>query len=125
MALTDTYNFDNLKNESETHIFNELERQLENYPLPICRCNDCLGDMAAIALNKVEPKYRWSLLGSLYTASAIGDEEYRNSVRTAVLDAVELVRRNPSHDTEETPPGEGSIYAGGPDGAGAAGTGGR
>jgi competence protein ComFB len=54
--------------------------------------------MAAIALNKVEPKYRWSLLGSLYTASAIYDEAYRERVRDAVREAIEIVRQNPSHE---------------------------
>lgn len=98
MVALDNYDFDNLKNESETHIFNELAAQLEAIPREVCRCNDCLGDMAAIALNKVAPRYRWSLLGSLYTASAMDDDAYRASVESAVLDAIETVRMNPSHD---------------------------
>jgi competence protein ComFB len=100
MILFNQHDFENLKNESETHVFNDLAFQLENYPLPVCCCTDCIGDMAAIALNKVAPKYRWSLLGSLYTASAINDAAYRTSIREAVLDAIEIVRRNPSHDRE-------------------------
>ncbi|MDR0637792.1 MAG: late competence development ComFB family protein [Spirochaetaceae bacterium] len=98
MIAIDNYDFENLKNESETHIFNELAAQLEEIPYEVCRCNDCLGDMAAIALNRVVPKYRWSLLGSLYTASAMDDEEYRTSVGNAVRAAIETVRKNPSHD---------------------------
>jgi competence protein ComFB len=97
MAVFDHYDFENLKNESETHIFNELAAQLEVYPHEICCCNDCIGDMAAIALNKVAPKYRWSLLGSLYTASAMNDEGYRTSVKDSVREAIETVRTNPSH----------------------------
>ena len=98
MITIDNYDFENLKNESETHIFNELAAQLKALPYEVCRCNDCLGDMAAIALNRVAPKYRWSLLGSLYTASAMDDKEYRTSVENAVREAIQTVRKNPSHD---------------------------
>jgi competence protein ComFB len=98
MAAFEYYDFENLKNETETHILNELAFQLDNSPLDICRCNDCVGDMAAVALNNVAPKYRWSLLGGLYTASAINDEAYRASVQDAVRNAIETVRKNPSHD---------------------------
>lgn len=98
MVALDHYDFENLKNESETHVFKELAARLEAVPSEVCRCNDCLGDMAAIALNRVAPKYRWSLLGSLYTASAMDDEEYRTSVENAVWEAIETVRKNPSHD---------------------------
>jgi competence protein ComFB len=101
MAAFEHYDFENLKNEAETHIFDELEFQLDNNPLDICRCNDCVGDMAAIALNKVAPKYRWSLLGSLYTASALNDEVYRASVQEAVRNAIGIVSGNPSHDRKE------------------------
>jgi competence protein ComFB len=100
MAAFENYDFENLKNEAETHVFNELAFQLDNHPLKICRCNDCIGDMAAIALNKVAPKYQWSLLGSLYTASAINDDAYRASIENAVRNAIEVVRENPSHDRE-------------------------
>ncbi|MDR1470127.1 MAG: late competence development ComFB family protein [Spirochaetaceae bacterium] len=98
MTALDQYDFENLKNESETHVFNELAAQLEAVPQEVCRCNDCIGDMAAIALNRVVPKYRWSLLGGLYTASAMNDEKYRTSVEKAVREAIAIVRNNPSHD---------------------------
>jgi competence protein ComFB len=100
MTVFNNYDFDHLKNESETHIFNELAAQLEACPYEVCRCNDCIGDMAAIALNRVAPKYRWSLLGGLYTASAMNDEEYRARVEEAVREAIEIVWNNPSHDRE-------------------------
>jgi competence protein ComFB len=98
MAAFEHYDFENLKNEAETHVFDELEFQLDNNPLNICRCNDCIGDMAAVALNNVAPKYRWSLLGGLYTASAMDDEAYRARVQDAVRNAIEIVHKNPSHD---------------------------
>jgi competence protein ComFB len=54
--------------------------------------------MAAMALNTVKPLYRYSLLGTLWTSSAIEDEAYAASLKEAVSNAVEKVRANPSHD---------------------------
>jgi competence protein ComFB len=94
------YDFENLKNEAETFVINELERQLDTLSEPACRCNDCVLDMAAIALNTVRPLYRVSLLGTLYTASAMDGKAYASSVRDAVFTAIEKVRKNPSHDVQ-------------------------
>ncbi|MDR3114900.1 MAG: late competence development ComFB family protein [Treponema sp.] len=98
MALTDQYNFELLENEAEKLVFDELERQLAGCQEELCRCNDCVADMAALALNMVKPLYRFSLLGTLYTAQARADEAYIASVQEAVSKAVERIRLNPSHD---------------------------
>ncbi|MDR0377064.1 MAG: late competence development ComFB family protein [Spirochaetaceae bacterium] len=98
MALLDTYDFELLKNEAETMVLEELGRQLESFDGEICTCNDCVVDMAAVALNTVKPYYRFSLLGTLYAAQAMSDEAYANSVKEAVSTAIEKVRKNPSHD---------------------------
>jgi len=100
MAFMDNYDFFNLKNESENFVLNELSRQLQNYAAPVCLCNDCVVDMAAVALNNVKPFYRVSLLGSLYTASMMDEKSYASSVRDAVFNAIEKVRKNPSHDVD-------------------------
>ena len=101
MALKDKYNFEYLTNEAEELILNELERQLEVYSKPLCLCNECVTDMAALALNTVKPLYRVSLLGSLYTASAMDEKSYATSVRDAVFKAIERIRKNPSHEIEQ------------------------
>jgi competence protein ComFB len=93
------YDFENLKNEAEVFVIKELERQLETLTASVCRCNDCVLDMAAIALNTVKPLYRVSLLGTLYAAQAMDEKNYASSVRDAVFKAVEKVRKNPSHET--------------------------
>ena len=100
MAFRDEYNFVDLKNEAENLVINELERQLEAYKDSICQCSDCVLDMAALALNTVRPLYGVSLLGSLYTASAMDGKEYASSIREAVFKAIEKVHKNPSHDVE-------------------------
>jgi len=103
MAFIDDYNFEFLKNEAENLVIKDLGRQLEVFPEPICRCNDCVLDMAAIALNSVRPLYRVSLLGTLYTASAMDQKAYATSVREAVFNAIEKVRKNPSHELSDGP----------------------
>ena len=98
MALIDNYDFEHLKNEAENIVLKELERQLDVYTEEICRCNECIVDMAAIALNTVKPLYRVSLLGTLYTATAMDEKKYSSSVRDAVFKAIEKVRKNPGHE---------------------------
>jgi len=92
------YDLDELKNYSESIVVAELERQLENISDPACLCTDCVLDMAALALNTVKPMYRASLLGSLYTASAMDEETFASSVKDAVSSAIEKVCKNPSHE---------------------------
>ena len=98
MALRDTYDFELLKNEAEQLVLYELEKQLEDESDEVCRCNECVVDMAAIALNTVKPLYRFSLLGSLYAAQAVNEQSYADNVQKAVARAIAKVKRNPAHD---------------------------
>jgi len=105
MAFADNYDFELLKNESEKLVVEELGRQLDDLKADeaddeedICRCNTCIVDMAAMALNMVKPLYRVSLLGTQYAAQAMEDESYAEGVKKAVSHAIEKVRKNPAHD---------------------------
>jgi competence protein ComFB len=98
MALTDTYNFELLKNEAEQLVLIELEKQLQDYGPELCRCNECIVDMAAMALNTIKPLYRFSLLGTLYAAQAMSEQSYAESVQQAVAQAITKIRFNPAHD---------------------------
>ncbi|GHT51593.1 hypothetical protein FACS1894102_7500 [Spirochaetia bacterium] len=97
MAFLDTYNFENLKNEAERIVLKELGNQLEEYSGDVCKCNDCVMDMAAMALNSVKPLYRCSLLGTLYTAEAMQDGAFSQSVKKAITQAIKKVALNPGH----------------------------
>ena len=97
MGLKDIYDFEYLVNETERLVLDELEKQLKaDKDNEICKCQDCVLDMAAFALNNVKPSYRASLMGSLY-AQAISGTEFENQVQKAVKKAVELVSKNPNH----------------------------
>jgi len=98
MPLKDEYDFDLLKNEAEVLVVRELERQLESGNEELCRCNECIVDIAAIALNTVKPLYRFSLLGTLYASQAMSEQAYGDSVKKAVSEAIKKVKKNPGHD---------------------------
>ena len=98
MAFVDDFDFDILTNEAEKLVVEELGRQLDAYRGSICRCNTCVVDMAAMALNMVKPLYGVSLLGTQYTAQAMSEASYAASLRQAVVKAIERVRKNPAHD---------------------------
>ena len=97
MAFRDKYDFVHLKNEAENLVINELERQLEAADESVCRCNDCVLDIATMALNSVKPLYHVSLMGTLYAAVAMDEKTYASSVREAVFKAIEKVHKNPNH----------------------------
>jgi len=101
MALTDTYDFEHLKNEAEQLVLDELEVQLRHAPEEMCRCNDCIVDMAAMALNNVKPLYRFSILGTLYAAQARNEPVYADTIMHAVTKAIEKVSSNPSHEKKQ------------------------
>ncbi|MCL2243753.1 MAG: late competence development ComFB family protein [Treponema sp.] len=98
MAFIDDYDFELLKNEAEVLVISEVEQQLESEPEDMCRCNECVVDIAAIALNSVKPLYRFSLLGTLYASQAMNEQAYANSIKTAVTYAIQKVKTNPAHD---------------------------
>ncbi|MCL2043025.1 MAG: late competence development ComFB family protein [Treponema sp.] len=92
------YDFHMLKNVAEDLVIQELEQQLNALDTEICRCNECVVDMAAMALNSVTPLYRFSLMGQLYAAQAKYEQSYADSVQKAVEQAILKVSSNPGHD---------------------------
>ena len=98
MSFEEDYEFHMLKNEMEVLVIRELERQLSSGNEGMCRCKDCVLDVAAIALNNVQPLYRISLLGTLYASSAISDKDITNQVMHVVQQAIKKVTENPAHD---------------------------
>ena len=98
MAFIDDYDFDVLKNEAEKLVIEELGKQLDSYKGSICRCNTCVVDMAAMALNAVKPLYHVSLLGNQYTSQAMNEASYAASLKKSITTSIEKVRKNPAHD---------------------------
>jgi len=98
MSFLEEYDFDLLKNEAEILVIREIEQQLKSGYEDMCRCNECIVDIAAIALNTIKPLYRFSLLGGLYASQAMTEKSYADSVKQAVTQAIRKVKKNPAHD---------------------------
>lgn len=97
MGFRDDYSLENLTNETERMVFDAIEAELAaDAKGEICRCEDCILDVAALALNNVSPMYRVSLLGRLY-AGSVDEGRYAEKVRVAVHSAIEKIKANPSH----------------------------
>ncbi|MDA3940347.1 MAG: late competence development ComFB family protein [Spirochaetia bacterium] len=98
MGIRESYNFENLVNESERLVLEQMEVQLEmDDSKDICKCQDCVLDMTALALNTLKPHYRVSLIGTVY-AQATLENLYSDEVKSAVSDAIKKIADNPSHD---------------------------
>jgi competence protein ComFB len=96
MVFKDQYNFESLVNEAEELVVAEISRQLPEYP-DLCTCSECILDVAAYALNRVRPRYRVSLLDTVYVHSR-ERIAYLREIRRAVADGILKVRTNPPHD---------------------------
>ncbi|NNM66387.1 MAG: late competence development ComFB family protein [Spirochaetales bacterium] len=94
MSFRQNYDFSLLVNESERLTIDELEKQLHDRP-EVCRCEECVLDMVAFALNKVAPVYRVTLLGSIYAQAE--DQLVVAEIQDAVAGAIQRVFENPAH----------------------------
>jgi len=97
MALKDDYDFDILTNEAEVLVIEELEKQFEEENnANICKCQECVLDMATLALNNLKPKYRSSYTGLIY-GQQYHSGEYRDEVVKAVSNSIKKISTNPAH----------------------------
>ncbi|GAV26297.1 competence protein ComFB [Carboxydothermus islandicus] len=63
----------------------------------VCKCERCLLDIKAIALNQLPPKYVVTEKGEVITRLNFTKIADRTEVLTAVLRAIDKVKKNPSH----------------------------
>jgi competence protein ComFB len=96
MEFKDRYDFDSLVNEAEEMVVAEIAKQITDHP-DLCTCSECILDVAAYALNRVRPRYRVSLLDSVYVDAGERDA-YMMEIRRAVRDGIRKVIANPPHD---------------------------
>lgn len=98
MGIRENYNFEFLVNEAEQIVLEELEKELQSeWAGDICKCQDCVLDMAAYALNNISPKYRVSLMGTLY-AHNLKNTEYSKEVNKTVVESIKKIAKNPAHE---------------------------
>ena len=85
-----------IKNYMEEIVFNQIKEVLED--INCCKCEKCILDIAAIALNDLPPKYVVSQKGELYSKLNTLKQQFEVDVISAITKAAVLVKRNPRHD---------------------------
>ncbi|WP_037544799.1 late competence development ComFB family protein [Spirochaeta lutea] len=90
MGLADYYNLEELHNHAEHLVFEEIERLIaDNTISQEFQKEEYILDIAALALNRMPPMYRATLLGRIYEPAL--EEQHRRNVQKAVGEAVEKV----------------------------------
>ncbi|MEN6350766.1 MAG: late competence development ComFB family protein [Syntrophomonas sp.] len=77
-----------------------LDEVLEIRP-GMCRCDKCLADITAVALNKLNPRYVVSDKGGMLAKAAFLDKDMKITLLIAVAEAAEKISSNPRHDEEQ------------------------
>jgi competence protein ComFB len=62
-----------------------------------CRCEKCIDDMEAIALNAIPPKYVNSEKGALFGKVGTMDLHNHHQIDLEIIRAIDFVSKNPKH----------------------------
>ncbi len=85
-----------IKNHMEDLVWDMLPEVLEKFP-DACHCDICQYDIAAKALNSLQPKYVAHHKGLVYTRISELAQQFRTDIFTALTGAALLITKNPSH----------------------------
>jgi len=89
-----------LKNYKEYAVDHVLPNLLRAFP-DICKCEKCLMDIKAIALNNLEPQYVVTGKGELYAQVKEMSLQYEANIMKAVLDGISVVSEHPMHEIKK------------------------
>lgn len=85
-----------LKNYMETAVDHIMPNFIQAFP-DICKCEQCLLDIKALALNHLQPHYvvtesgeTWSKIDAMYI-------QYEADIMKALVDAISIVSKSPRH----------------------------
>jgi len=73
-----------------------IDKVLNKYD-DMCKCEICVNDIKAIALNKLKPHYVSTKKGDLYTKVDEMYVQFDVDIYKALVEAVEIVKKNPRH----------------------------
>lgn len=83
----------------EKEVWEALDEVLNHKP-GACKCDKCRADIAAYALNKLQPRYVVSSKGETLARAESLTNNFRVTLTIALAEAVEIVSSNPRHDKE-------------------------
>jgi len=84
-----------LKNYMEEIVFTMMKKVLMD--MDVCTCEKCCLDIAAIALNRLPPKYIVTEKGELYSKANTLIQQFEVDVIAAITKAAIKVKENPRH----------------------------
>ncbi len=79
-------------------VTNEVADEMLKKDPAFCRCSRCHLDVVALALNTLPPRYVVTEIGEVFTNVNLASAQWRADVMTAVLHAMEIVRKKPRHN---------------------------
>jgi competence protein ComFB len=91
-----------LRNFSEIIVKKMLEEYLAHNDIP-CKCERCLADIMACALNRLPPRYYVSLKGEVLTHFEAQTVPDKTRVLAEVVVASQIVAAAPSHPRNTNP----------------------
>lgn len=83
----------------------EEELDLRGDSLGCCLCEQCRSDIAALALNHLPPRYVATRAGGAIGKADSLRIQHLTDVRTALVQAAQLVSESPRHDPPQTQEG--------------------
>lgn len=86
-----------LKNYMEIAVEHVLPNLLNAFP-NFCRCEHCMMDIKAIALNKLKPHYIVTDKGEMFTKVQEMNIQFEADVMKALIDAIAIVGSSPRHE---------------------------
>lgn len=85
-----------IKNCMEDIVNNVITTVLDDYK-DICKCEKCVDDIKAIALNNLKPLYAVTSEGMVYSKMKELENQFRIDVINQLVNATEMVLKNPKH----------------------------
>lgn len=85
-----------VKNYMEVAVNHLLPKLLEDYP-DLCKCEKCLDDIKAIALNHLKPLYVVTEKGSVYAKVNEMEIQFSADIYRELVNAIDIVSKNPRH----------------------------
>lgn len=86
-----------IKNYMEYVVEELLPSIMENCP-DTCKCQKCISDIKAIALNNLKPLYVVTEKGIIYSKLKELSIQFKTDVVSELTKAIEVVSKNPKHN---------------------------
>jgi competence protein ComFB len=85
-----------LRNYMEVCLDETIDRVLDE--IGSCRCDDCVTDIKALALNSLTPRYIATDKGHLYSKVDSIRQQFEVDIVRAITDGARIVAQKPRHD---------------------------